>query len=162
MYTGLRVGISVAQGLARALSASPPSASAALNSTPTLTPLDAAPIIAIHRAGRGELAWASYQGNPWRELTPPRLSKPEELAEAIPDDALVTGEVDEALADAPPQIARQLPSPPPTGRARSLATLAYPRLEAGETAEPALLRPIYLRPPAIGPQKQSAPVTIDR
>jgi len=153
MYTGLRVGISVAQGLARALT------------IPALgvgrLELDAyahasfnGPILAVHRAGRDELAWATYQSNPWRELTPAGLSKPEQLAEVIPNGALVTGEVDEALAT----LLRSRVSigePPTYGRARSLAELAFPRVKAGETAEPALLRPIYLRPPAIGPQKQS-------
>jgi tRNA threonylcarbamoyladenosine biosynthesis protein TsaB len=153
MYTGLRVGISVAQGIARALS------------LPALgvgrLELDAyphaehqAPIIAVHRAGRGELAWASYQGNPWRELTTPRLSKPDQLTEVIPNGALVTGEVDEALTTLLRSRA-SIVEPATYGRARSLAAIAYPRLNAGETAEPALLRPIYLRPPAIGPQKQS-------
>lgn len=150
MYTGLRVGISVAQGLARAL-ALPAIGVGRLE-------LDAYPhaafdgqIIAIHRAGRGELAWATYQSNPWRELTPPRLSKPEQLAEAVPQGSLLTGEIDETLATLLRDRAA-IAEPSTEGRARSLAALAYPRLKAGDTAEPALLRPIYLRPPAIGPQ----------
>jgi tRNA threonylcarbamoyladenosine biosynthesis protein TsaB len=150
MYTGLRVGISIAQGLARALS------------IPALgvgrLELDAyphadfdGPIVAIHRAGRGELAWAAYQAKPWRELTPPHLSKPEELAETVPLGVLITGEVNETLAGLLHDRAT-IAALPAESRARSLAALAYPRLLAGETAEPALLRPIYLRPPAIGPQ----------
>jgi tRNA threonylcarbamoyladenosine biosynthesis protein TsaB len=153
MYTGLRVGISVAQGLARALSV-PAFGVGRLELDAYPHAAHPAPIIGVHRAGRGELAWASYQGNPWRELTPPGLSKPEQLAEAIPNGALVTGEVDEALA-ALSRSRASIAEPPTCGRARSLAALAYPRLKAGETAEPALLRPIYLRPPAIGPQKRS-------
>ena len=46
--------------------------------------------------------------------------------------------------------------PAAEGRARSLAELGYARLRAGETAEAALLRPVYLRPPAIGPQQPAA------
>jgi tRNA A37 threonylcarbamoyladenosine modification protein TsaB len=108
-------------------------------------------IVAVHRAGRGELAWAGYQGSPWLEVSAPRLSKADEFAEAIPNGAIVTGEVDEALATVLrgrvtiAELALE-------GRARSLAALGYRRLTDGETAEPALLRPIYLRPPAIGPQ----------
>lgn len=150
MYTGLRVGISLAQGLARALS------------IPALgigrLELDAYPhkdhpgtIVAVHRAGRGELAWALYDGDPWREVSAPRLSKPDELAAGIPAGALVTGEVEEefaALLGGRASIAE----PAREGRARSLAELGHLRLMEGETAEPALLRPIYLRPPAIGPQ----------
>jgi tRNA threonylcarbamoyladenosine biosynthesis protein TsaB len=153
MYTGLRVGISVAQGLARALSI-PALGVGRLELDAYPRAAHPAPIVAVHRAGRGELAWASYHGNPWRELAPPGLSKPEQLAEVIPNGALVTGEVDEALATLLRSRA-SIAESPTYGRARSLAALAYPRLRAGETAEPALLRPIYLRPPAIGPQKQS-------
>jgi tRNA threonylcarbamoyladenosine biosynthesis protein TsaB len=152
MYTGLRVGISVAQGLARALS------------LPALgvgrLELDAyphahhpGPVVAVHRAGRGELAWAAYQENPWRELTPPHLSKSEELADATPSDALVTGEVDETLRALLKDRNRIAPHPE-EGRARSLALLGHLRLSEGAIAEPALLRPIYLRPPAIGPQSR--------
>ena len=159
MYTGLRVGISVAQGIARALSI-PALGVGRLELDGYSHAAHPAPVVAVHRAGRGELAWASYQGNPWRELTPPRLSKPEQLADVIPNGALVTGEVDEALATLLRSRA-SIAEPPIYGRARSLAALAYPRLKMEETAEPALLRPIYLRPPAIGPQKQSVPLTTD-
>jgi tRNA threonylcarbamoyladenosine biosynthesis protein TsaB len=150
MYTGLRVGISVGQGLARALSC-PALGVGRLELDAYPHRSHTGPIITVHRAGRGELAWAAYQGDPWREVSAPRLSKPDELAEAIPASAIVAGEVDEALA----ALLRRRPSiaePELEGRARSLAELGYQRLIEGETAEPALLRPIYLRPPAIGPQ----------
>src|SRR3990172_2554313 len=97
MYTGLRVGVSTAQGLARGLE------------IPALgvgrLELDAYPhadfegdIVAVHRAGRGELAWASYRGDPWREVSAPRLSRPDELVAAIGGRTLVVGEVDEQTA----------------------------------------------------------------
>jgi tRNA threonylcarbamoyladenosine biosynthesis protein TsaB len=160
MYTGLRVGISIAQGVARALG------------IPALgvgrLELDAyphaehrGPVVAVHRAGRGELAWAVYEGRSkepgarsqeWRELVAPRLSKAEELAAQVPEGALVVGEVDEALA-ATLRGRASIAEPSAEGRARALAVLGYARLSAGETVEPALLRPVYLRPPAIGPQK---------
>jgi len=152
MYTGLRVGVSVAQGLARALG------------LPALgvgrLELDAyphaafdRPIVAVHRAGRGELAWASYRGEPWRELTPPRLSSPEVVSRAVVEGSVVVGEVDEILAallKGRGVTVRELAA---EGRARSLAEIGFGRLRAGDPAEPALLRPVYLRPPAIGPQE---------
>ena len=158
MYTGLRVGVSVAQGIARGLG------------IPALgvgrLELDAyphagyrGPIVAVHRAGRGELAWAVYEGRgkkqgagsqEWREVSAPRLSKAEELIQEIAEGALVTGEVDDALAAM--LAGRATVGEAREGRARALAALGYARLRARETAEPALLRPVYLRPPAIGPQ----------
>lgn len=149
MYTGLRVGVSIAQGLARGLV------------IPALgvgrLELDAYPhsdfegdIVAVHRAGRGELAWASYRGDPWREVSAPELSQPEELAAAIGGRTLLVGEVAEELAGLVEKLDVLVREPAAEGRARSLAELAYARLIAGETAEAALLRPVYLRPPAIG------------
>ncbi len=149
-YTGLRVGVSVAQGLARAL-ALPALGVGRLE-------LDAYPhagfggtIVAVHRAGRGELAWASYRSGPWRELTAPRLSRPQELAEAIEDGSLIVGEVEEAFARMV-QGRAVIGEVSESGRAVALAELGFARLQSGDEAEPALLRPLYLRPPAIGPQ----------
>jgi len=153
MYTGLRVGISVAQGLARALGV--------LALGVGRLELDAyphagfdGPIVAVHRAGRGELAWASYRGGPWRELTPPKLSRPEELAKAMEEGSLIVGEVEDAFAEMLEGSAT-VAEVTEAGRARALADLGFARLQAGEEVEPALLRPIYLRPPAIGPQEQA-------
>ncbi len=151
MYTGLRVGISVAQGLARALGL-PALAVGRLELDAYPHAAGGGPIVAVHRAGRGELAWASYRGEPWREMTPPRLSSPEALVGAIEDGSVVVGEVDEKLAALLKGHEVILGEPLDGGRARALAELGFARLKAGETAEPALLRPVYLRPPAIGPQ----------
>jgi tRNA threonylcarbamoyladenosine biosynthesis protein TsaB len=152
MYTGLRVGIATAKGLARA-------ASLPLVGVGRLE-LDAhshaafdGDVIAIHRAGRGELAWAAYRHG--HEIAAPSLAKPVELAGFVSERTIFTGEIDDILAttlrDALGDLAA-FPPPPTTGRAAALAHLGHARLIAGGTHEPALLVPIYLRPPAIGPQ----------
>jgi len=159
MYTGLRVGITTAQGLARGLNL-PAIGVGRLE-------LDAYPhasfpgaIVAIHRAGRGELAWAAYQGDPRREIARPQLSGPQDLASKITDNTLFVGEVDEELSALLRDLLgdRAIMASPTASirRAATLATLGAARLAAGDSGEPALLRPIYLRPPAIGPQPKPA------
>ena len=48
----------------------------------------------------------------------------------------------------------EVAQPTTLGRAVALAELGYARLEANSAHEPALVAPVYLRPPAIGPQEQ--------
>ena len=159
MYTGLRVGITIAQGLARGLDI--PAVGVGrleLDAYPNASFPD--DIVAVHRAGRGELAWATYRGDPWREVTPPQLSKPEDLVSKVIDRTLVVGEVNQEFAvlihDRLGALAI-IPSPDASiRRAGTLAALGASRLAAGDAGEPALLRPIYLRPPAIGPQPKPA------
>jgi tRNA threonylcarbamoyladenosine biosynthesis protein TsaB len=151
MYTGLRVGVTVAKGLAHALS------------VPTVgvgrLELDAYPhaafpgeIVAVHKAGRGDLAWASYRGDPWRKTNEPQLAKPDALAARINGPTLITGEVDDSLRE---MIGDQATFASPAAsvrRAGALAELGHARLVAGNRTDAALLKPVYLRPPAIGPQ----------
>lgn len=151
LYTGLRVGVTTAKAFAHSL-AVPIVGVGRLE-------LDAYPhaafdgeVVAVHKAGRGDLAWASYRGAPWREIGPPTLSRPEELAAAISERTLFVGEIDDALTKHLGELAVVASSAASVRRAGVLAELAYRRLAAGETDEAALLAPIYLRPPAIGPQ----------
>ncbi|MCH8201453.1 MAG: tRNA (adenosine(37)-N6)-threonylcarbamoyltransferase complex dimerization subunit type 1 TsaB [Chloroflexi bacterium] len=156
MYTGLRVGVATAQGLARA-SGLPLVGVGRLE-------LDAYPhasfagdVIAVHRAGRGDLAWATYRDGPWRELAPPHLTKPDELADGLGQRTLLTGEIDEELTALLAERAgnrAEIAAPATLGRSVALAELGHARLEAGAAHEPALVAPVYLRPPAIGPQTQ--------
>ncbi len=156
MYTGLRVGVATAQGLARA-------SNIPLVGVGRLE-LDAYPhasfagdVVAVHRAGRGDLAWATYRDGPWRELATARLTKPAELADSLRQRTLLTGEIDDELtallADRAGDLA-EIAGPTTVGRAVALAELGHARLEADAAHEPALVAPVYLRPPAIGPQKQ--------
>ncbi len=157
MYTGLRVGVSVAKGLAHALRL-PLAGVGRLE-------LDAYPhaafpgtVIAVHRAGRGELAWAAYRGDPWREVSPPRLSSGDQLARAVDGPTVFVGEIDETLAARLREPGGDsvviVPPDAAVRRAGTLAALGYARLSGGDSDEPALLQPVYLRPPAIGPQPQ--------
>jgi len=152
-YAGLRAGVSTAKGLAFAL-ALPLVGVGRLEIEAYAFAATGAPVVAVHRAGRGELAWAAYAGDPdWRELVAPRLSPPDALAGALPAAALVTGDVDDALAaqliGRGHHVARGSAT---VRRAALLAELGWRRLEDGRADDPRTLVPLYLREPAIGPQ----------
>ena len=155
-YTGLRAGVATAQGLAFALGLATAGVSRLELDAAVLYASDR-PIVPLHSAGRGEMAWAVYESTDegLRELRSPALSLPEALVEQAPPDALFCGEVTPEVAEL---IALQLPSakiapPHEKGRAVDLARIGFQRLAAGKGVEPALLRPLYLREPVIGPPR---------
>lgn len=157
LYTGLRVGISAAQGLAYGLRIPALGVGRLELDAYPHAPL-ASTIVALHRAGRGDVAWAAYADGPWRELQPPALCRPEELMARLEPGALLVGETGDVIARIGREDAsrfRFVSSLHSIRRAATLAELGFFRLSQGQTSDPALLRPIYLRPPAIGPQQRS-------
>ncbi len=154
-YAGVRAGMSTAKGLAFALEL-PIVGVGRLEIEAYSFASTGAPVVAVHRAGRSELAWAGYRSDPeWRELSPPRLCPPDALAGALPAAALVTGEIDDALATELSQRGhRVVRGAAAIRRAALLAELGWRRLQAGRTGDPKSLEPLYLREPAIGPQNR--------
>ena len=156
-YTGLRVGMSTAKGLAFALGL-PIVGVGRLEADAHQHNDYRGPICAVHRAGRGELAWAVYQGtaSAWREMIPPRLSLPQGLlAEKRLKNALFCGEVSDDLAESLREALG--PKTPVVGpaasirRAATVAELAWRRLASGDTDDAASLKPIYLREAVVAP-----------
>ena len=152
-YAGLRAGVSTAKGLAFALEL-PLVGVGRLEIESYAFAATGGPVVAVHRAGRGELAWAAYAADPgWRELSPPRLSPPDALVRELPPGALVSGEVEEELAAALIERGyRVVRGAATVRRAALLAELGWQRLQAGRADDPKTLVPLYLREPAIGPQ----------
>ena len=155
-YAGLRVGISTAMALAFALDAGL-LAVGRLEADAYVHAAYPGSILAVHAAGRGELAWAVYQvSGEVREVSPPRLSWPAELAAQAPPDALICGEAGDELME---EIHRTRPDlrvvtgPAHTRRAVTLAALAWPRYQAGARDSHLALEPIYLREPNITPSR---------
>ena len=153
-YAGLRVGVSIAKALAHGLSV--PIVGVGRLEIDAWGVADQSAgrrIVAIHRAGRGEVAWAAYSVGPdaWREELPPRISKLDALHEAISADDAVTGDVDESLSEVV-QRARARLVLPVQHRVVSLAALGHRRFAAGLLDDAITLVPMYLRAPAIGPQ----------
>ena len=152
-YGGLRAGLSLAMGLAFGLGIDILGAGR-LEIEAFQQAAYPGPVCVVHRAGRGELAWASYRscGSGLRELVAPRLGWPQDLIEAAPAAALFCGEIDSDVAGLIKR--RESEAPIVTGvagsrRAGALAELAWQRYEGGERANGAYVAPLYLREPQI-------------
>lgn len=161
-FTGLRVALSVAKGLAVAHDL-------VLLGVPTLDivayphrwqPL---PVCALVQAGRGRVCWALYgwREGVWQPDGEYRLSLVDEVVATVAatgKETLFAGEIEPttaaALRDGLGERAR-LASPALTlRRAGYLAEMAWARYQRGERDDPATLSPIYLHEPAIKASRQ--------
>jgi tRNA threonylcarbamoyladenosine biosynthesis protein TsaB len=157
-YTGLRIGVALAKGIAAARSLP-------LVGVTTLDTLAAGQpyfqsgsgLVAVVQAGRGRIIIKTYRWRKgrWSSHADPRLMDWDTLLSSIDGPAYITGEVDErgraVIADA---RAREIPVniAPPAHRLRRagfLAETAWERLrEAGEDRsayEAARLAPVYVK-----------------
>jgi tRNA threonylcarbamoyladenosine biosynthesis protein TsaB len=148
-YTGLRVGIAVAKGLAMARGLP-------LIGVPTLDVVAAAqgrdrrPLCAVLQAGRKRICVATYRwrGGEWAVHKEPRLTIWSDLVQEITSPTLFCGEVDPAGSDALTalgELAILLPPATRLRRAAFLAEVAWQRLNRGATDDPATLTPLYLQ-----------------
>lgn len=150
-FTGLRVGMSVAKGLAVAQRLP-------MVGVPTLDVVAAAQgrdrrrLAAVLQAGRGRISIAMYrwQFGEWRGQGAPRLTTWASLAEEIAEPTLFCGEIGEEGAEVLARLrdrAVLLPAPWRLRRAGFLAELGWRRLNRGDVDDPASLAPIYLKYP---------------
>ena len=153
-YAALRVGVSIAKALAHAL-AVPLVGIGRLELDAYNVPnaADGRRIVAVHVAGRGDLAYAAYRDRAeWREELPPRITKRDQFYETLRPSDVVTGDVDESLAETV-SAARASVVAAQHHRVIALAALGARRLSDGRADDPTALVPLYLRAPAIGPQR---------
>ncbi len=150
-FTGLRVALATAKGLALAL-ALPITAVGTLEVEAFAYRNAGRPLCPVLDAGRGDLyiaLFGSEQGS-WRPLWEEQLAAPSEVAARVPDGTLFCGEVPEiareALAAAGRGTALAAVKPRSAG---VLAALGWQRLRRGETADAATLQPLYIRRPAV-------------
>jgi tRNA threonylcarbamoyladenosine biosynthesis protein TsaB len=148
-FTGLRVGMAVAKGLALARGVP-------LVGVPTLDVVAAAqgrdrkPLCAVLQAGRGRICVATYRWRrgEWRVRESPRLTTWSAVVEETVAPTLFCGEIDVAGADALSTLGDLAVLLPPAARLRRagfLAEVAWQRLNRGEDDDPVTLAPIYLQ-----------------
>jgi tRNA threonylcarbamoyladenosine biosynthesis protein TsaB len=150
-FTGLRVGMAVAKGLALARGLP-------LVGVPTLDVVAAAqgrdrrPLCAVLQAGRRRICVATYRWRrgEWRAREGPRLTTWPTLVEETSSPTLFCGEIDSTGADVLAALGELAVLVSPAARLRRagfLAEVAWQRLNRGESDDPATLVPIYLQHP---------------
>jgi tRNA threonylcarbamoyladenosine biosynthesis protein TsaB len=153
-FTGLRIGLALAKGLALALKLP-------LIGVPTLDALAYAqseqplPVYAVLQAGRGRLCTGLYRFSRghWRRIGDYRLESPDTLGQGVTERSLFCGELDittqESLRRRLGALATIAPPAFSLRRAGYLAELAWHRLSEGDVDDPVKLSPVYLQNPQI-------------
>ena len=166
-YSGLRSGVATAQGLALALEI-PLAAVSRLESAAFPHLGGGAPVVAVHEAGGGRLAWAAYEAGAAATIAPiaptapieleaPRLDEPAECLRTAPQGALWCGELSDELLAAL-EGAEVGAAVPAEANARSAADLVRLARLHEAYGDPALVDVVYLRPPPITrPAARQAP-----
>jgi tRNA threonylcarbamoyladenosine biosynthesis protein TsaB len=154
-FTGLRIGLSAAKGMALPFRLP-------LIGIPTLDvvayPFQGAgqPVWAIIKAGRGRIGVAGYDSveGLWLQTTPPTLTTFEALCGLAAEPAVFTGEIDEQGARLLRERLGQAVTIPTLAmrsrRPACLAELAVSRLAENDVDDATTLAPIYLQHPAVG------------
>jgi len=154
-YAALRVGVSIAKALAHGLGV--PVVGIGRLELEAYAVAEAAGrrrIVAAHRAGRGDVASASYaRDGAWTELSPPAMSKPDEMLAQLRGGDVITGDIDPAWQGALEAAGASVLTSD-AHRVIALAALGRARLDAGRVDDAATLVPVYLRAPAIGGRPQ--------
>ena len=149
-FTGMRIGLSLAKGLALALNVP-------LVAIPTLEVLAYAqsthflPVRCLLKAGRGRLCWADFRWRHkrWQQQGDIALGRAEDIVQGVRERTLFCGEIGEHEVRLIRQSlgAAAVIASPAEGlrRASYLAELAHRRLARAE-ADPLTVSPIYLVP----------------
>lgn len=153
LYTGIRVGIATAQGLAAAIGI-PLLTAISLDAIALRAVTGRRHIWSVVDVRRGELAVASYHPVPGGVVkdAPPEVMSADELRAALesdPEEALLVGDV-QAVGDAPLRgLHRMKRGGPRFPQAEALVEVSAAALEADEIPHPDEVRPLYLRDPDV-------------
>lgn len=155
-FSALRVGMSVAKGLA--LAAQKPLLGVGTLDLEALPCLESGlPVCALLDAGRREVA-SAYFGVDGQRVREDVICPPEELVTEVTQQTIFCGEGvlpwASLLRERLGQLALVIDHLSPANRLWSLAEMGWQRLAAGESDDLATLQPYYLRMPSIGGPKR--------
>jgi tRNA threonylcarbamoyladenosine biosynthesis protein TsaB len=153
LYTGIRVGVATAQGLAAALGI-PVVGAVSLDAIALYAATGRRHIWAVVDVRRGQVAVASYQPVPGGVVKdgPPELVTPERLRanlDSDPSDILLVGDVDALPEGMVRGVHRVKSGRPRYPGARALVEIGLARLEREPFSSPDEVRPLYLREPDV-------------
>jgi tRNA threonylcarbamoyladenosine biosynthesis protein TsaB len=150
-FTGLRIGLAFAKGLALAHRIP-------LVGVPTLDvlawgqPRRDEPMLALLRAGRGRVAgvWYKWKATGWQATTETEVMTWPELRDRLASPTYVCGELDEEGRGLLANHAQARLAPPAlcVRRPGVLAEIAWHKLRSGWDTQPAEVVPVYLRTPS--------------
>lgn len=150
-FTGLRIGMSVAKGLAVAQNL-PLVAIPTLDIVASAQGRDGRRLGAVLQAGRGRITIAFYrwESDGWQVEREAYLTTWANLTGDLVEPTLFCGEVDQVGTDMMGRLGDRAILRPAAWRVRRagfLAELGWQRLNRGEVDDPAALTPIYLKHP---------------
>jgi len=148
-YTGVRIGVAVAKGLASSRKLSLVGVST-LDILAAAQPWDDRPMYAVFTAGRHRVGYARYkwQEDGWRAETGVQVVAWDALPEKLDLPALMVGEIGSAGREALHGLYGRLEVPAPARhlrRAGYLADIAWERLRNNQVDAPTALLPLYAR-----------------
>lgn len=157
-FTGIRVALSLAKGIAGARQL-PVFGVSTLDAIAHPHQMQSLPVTALVQAGRGRVCWASYTHDAaspgWQTSSPARISSVETVAQAVTGPTLFAGEIMNdtraTLVSTLGSLAHFVAPALTLRRASYLAELVWPRFLAGRSDDLASLAPIYLHELAPGP-----------
>lgn len=147
-FTGLRVGLATAAGLA--LARGVPLWHGGSLTARALASAQPSPVLAMLDARKARV-YASLVGPAGEVLRPPSDVPPEEAVAGLPPGFVATGEgavVYRAVVEAAGGVLVGEPDHPGTD---TLARLAAEALARGEGSDPTVVQPVYVRPPDLRP-----------
>lgn len=153
-FTGLRIGLGLAKGLALAHTL-PLVGVATLEAVARPHARLQIPILAVLQAGRGRVCAAPFghHTSGWRRIGPYELTTLDELCDSISQATFICGEIDahgeRLIVERLGELATIASPAERMRRAAHLAELGWERLARGDADDIASLSPIYLHHPQI-------------